>query len=67
MVGQQVEHPPHGEVDGEEEYKVRCVEDSKIYQNQLQYMIWWMGYESLTWKPAKWVGGFQAVVQFHQI
>jgi len=28
--------PPLAEVDGEEEYKLSSVEDSRIYQNQLQ-------------------------------
>jgi len=58
--------PPPVEVDGEEEYQVAGVEDSRIYRNQLQYLIRWTGYDSLTWEPAKFVDGLQAVEEFHQ-
>jgi hypothetical protein len=43
MVGQRVEPPPPVEVDGEAEYKVSSVEDSRMYRSQLQYLIWWTG------------------------
>jgi len=58
--------PPSVEVDGEEEYQVSNVEDSRIYRNQLQYLIQWTGYDSLPWEPAKFVDGLQAVEEFHQ-
>jgi len=45
------------EVDGEEEYQVYCVEDGRVYRNQLRYLILWRGYESLIWEPAKCVDG----------
>jgi hypothetical protein len=66
MVGQHVEPPPSVEVEGEEEYQVSSVEDSRVYRNQLQYLTWWTGYDSLTWEPAKCVDGLQAVEEFHQ-
>jgi len=66
MVGQRVEPPPSVEVDGEEEYQVSSVEDSRVYRNQLQYLIWWTGYDSFTWKPAKFIDRLQAVGEFHQ-
>ena len=66
LVGQRREPPPPVEVDGEEEYQVSSVEDSRIYRNQLQYLIRWTGYDSLTWEPAKFVDGLQAVEEFHQ-
>ena len=65
LVGQQVEPPPSVEVDGEEEYQVSGVEHSRVYWNQLQYLIRWTGYDSLTWKPAKFVDGLQAAEEFH--
>jgi hypothetical protein len=58
--------PPPVDVDGEEEYQVSRVEDSRMYRNQLQYLIQWTGYDSLTWEPAKFVNGLQAVEEFHQ-
>ena len=61
-----MEPPPSVEVDGEEEYHVSSVEDSRVNHNQLQYLIRWTGYDSLTWEPAKFVDGLQAVEEFHQ-
>jgi hypothetical protein len=66
LEGQVVPPPPPVEVDGEEEYQVAGVEDSRIFRSQLQYLIRWTGYDSLTWEPAKFVDGLQAVEEFHQ-
>ena len=66
LVGQRIEPPPPVEVDGEEEYQVSSVEDRRVDRNQLQYLIWWMGCDSLTWEPAKFVNGLQAVEESHQ-
>jgi hypothetical protein len=66
LVGQRREPPPPVEVHGEEEYQVSSVEDSRIYRNQLQYLIRWTGYDTLTWEPAKFVDGLQAVDEFHR-
>jgi hypothetical protein len=64
--GHVVPAPLPVEVDGEEEYHVSGVEDSRVYRNQLQYLIQWTGYYSLTWQPAKFVDGIQVVEEFHQ-
>jgi hypothetical protein len=37
-----------------------------MYRSQLQYLIQWTGYDSLTWEPAMFVDGLQAVEEFHQ-
>jgi hypothetical protein len=37
-----------------------------MYRSQLQYLIRWTGYDSLTWEPAKFVNGLQAVDEFHK-
>jgi predicted GH43/DUF377 family glycosyl hydrolase len=66
LQGQVVSPPPPVEVDGEEKYQVSSVEDSRMYRNRLQYLIWWTGYDSLTSEPAKFVNGLQAVDEFHQ-
>jgi hypothetical protein len=39
LEGQGVLPPPPLEVDGEEEYQVSSVEDSRIYRSQLQYLV----------------------------
>ena len=64
--GQQVDPPPTVEVEGEEEYQVPSVEYSCMYWNQLQYLIRWTRYDSLTSEPARFVDGLQAVGEFHQ-
>jgi hypothetical protein len=66
LAGQRIKPPPPVEVDGKDEYQVSSVEDSRIYRNQLQYLIRWTGYGSFTWEPAKFVDGLQAVEKFHQ-
>jgi len=66
MQGQRVEPPPSVEVDGEEKSQVCSVEYNRLYQNQLQYLIWWTGYGSLIWEAAKFVPGLQAVEEIHQ-
>jgi len=66
LVGQWVEPPLLVEVDGEEEYQVLSVEESRVYRNQLQYLIQWTGYDFLTWEPAKFVNGLQVVGEFCQ-
>jgi len=49
------------EVDGEEQYEVSSIEYGQMYRKQLQYLIHWTGYVSLTCEPAKFVDGLQAV------
>jgi len=66
LLGQRVEPPPTVEVDGIEEYQVSSVENSRVYRNQLQYLIRWTGYDSITWEPAKFIDELQAVEKFHQ-
>jgi hypothetical protein len=66
LVGQWVEPPPSVEVDGEEEYQVSSIEDSRVNRKQLQYLIWWTGYDLLTWEPVKIVDGIQSVEEFDQ-
>jgi hypothetical protein len=66
LEGQEVLAPPPVEVDGEEEYQVSSIEDSRMYRSQLQYLIRLTGYYSLTWEPAKFVNGLQAVDEFHK-
>jgi len=66
LAGQWVEPPSSVEVDGEEKYQVSSVEDSRVYRNQLQYLIRWTDYDFLTWEAAKFVDGLRAVEEFHQ-
>jgi len=66
FMGHQVDLPPLVEADGEKEYQVSSVEDSRIYWSQLQCLIGWTGYDSLTWKPETFMDGLQSVWECHQ-
>ena len=46
--------PPPDIVDGEEEYEVEEILDSRIYRKKLQYLVKWKGYGhgENTWEPA---------------
>ena len=45
------------EVDGETEYEVSAILDSRRHRNKLQYLVQWKGYdghaESATWEPSE--------------
>ena len=47
LEGERINPPPPVEVDGQEEYQVSSVVDSRVYWNQLLYLIRWTGYDSL--------------------
>lgn len=47
--------PPPIEVEGEEEYEVEAILDSRLFRRQFQYLVWWKGYgtEHNSWEPSK--------------
>jgi hypothetical protein len=67
LPGQQITPPPPVDVDGDQEYQVEGVEDSRMYRNQLQYLVWWTRYDQMTWEPAKDVDGLQALDALHEM
>jgi hypothetical protein len=52
LPGQIESPPPPVIVEGEEEYEVEWVEDSRLFRRQLQYLVKWRGYEERSWEPA---------------
>ena len=67
--GRQAPPPPPPEiVDGQEEYVVERVLDSRMFWNKLQYLIKWegYGYQDKSWKPADNVYALYLVAEFHQ-
>jgi hypothetical protein len=66
LPGQEVSPPPSVEVDGDQEYQVERVEDSRLYRNQLQYLVQWTGYDQMTSEPARDVDGLQTLDVFQE-
>ena len=50
--GQVSPPPPAVLVDGEEEWEVESVLDSRTHYRRLQYLVKWKGYDMPTWQPA---------------
>ena len=56
-------------VNGEEEYEVEKILDSRFYRNQFQCLVHWKGYDNghNSWEPAKNLGNAQQKVkEFHR-
>ena len=60
--------PPPLEVDGEEEWEVEAVLDSKLRFNTLQYLVKWAGYSDThnTWVAAGDMQANELVAEFHE-
>jgi hypothetical protein len=52
-------------LDGEEEYEVKRIEDSRLFQHQLQSLVKWKGYDKMSWEPAANVDELKAIDEFH--
>ena len=52
-------------VDREVEYEVERIDDSRMFQRQLQYLVKWNGYDEQSWKPATNKDGLKAINDFH--
>jgi transposase InsO family protein len=60
--------PPPVIIDGEEEWEVEEILDSRMFRNCLQYLVKWKGYgrEEASWEPRTNVHAPQLVTKFHQ-
>jgi hypothetical protein len=61
--------PPPAEVEGDLEYEVERILDSKIERRKLKYLVDWVGYgpEERTWEPAEHLEhAADAMVAFHR-
>jgi hypothetical protein len=43
--------PAPVEIEGEDEYEVESILDSRIRYRKLQYLVKWVGYDDLDWHP----------------
>jgi hypothetical protein len=64
--GQCPNTPPPFEIDGEEEYFIEAILDSRIHRRKLQYLVKWIGYDMPDWEPAKLHSQSEAVDRFHE-
>ena len=53
-------------MDDHKEWHVEEVMNSRIYRRCLQYLVKWVGYDQLDWKPAENVNRLEAVDRFHE-
>jgi hypothetical protein len=64
--GQNMEPLPPVEIDGEDEYFIQAVLDSRTHRRKLQYLIKWVGYDLPDWEPAELHSESEAVDTFHE-
>jgi len=57
--------PPPVIVDGDEEWQVDEILDSRMRYRKLQYLVKWTGYDRLEWEDARNINGLQAIDSFH--
>jgi len=65
LEGQIIPPPPPVEVEGEEQWQVQEVLDSKFVPNLLRYRVKWEGYDETRWEPAKSIKELKTVDDFH--
>ncbi|XP_077113871.1 chromobox protein homolog 5-like [Ranitomeya variabilis] len=66
--GRVVPHPQPVVIDGQEQFVVEEIVDSRIRRNRLQYLIRWQGYppEEDSWEPVENINAQQKIYRFHQ-
>jgi hypothetical protein len=66
--GQTSPPPPPVIVDGEEEWEVERILDSRLHYRRLQYLVKWKGYDAPTWQAAENMeNAGEAVREFHRL
>ncbi|XP_077137982.1 chromobox protein homolog hpl-1-like [Ranitomeya variabilis] len=66
--GRVVPPPQPVVIDGQEQFVVEEIIDSRIRRNRLQYLIRWQGYppEEDSWEPVENINAQQKISRFHQ-
>jgi hypothetical protein len=63
---QNMEPLPPVEIDGEDEYFIEAVLDSRIHRQKLQYLIKWVGNDLPDWEPTEFHSESEAIDTFHE-
>ena len=66
LPGQRQPAPPPVEIDGEQEWFVDSILDSRMYRRRLQYLVKWAGFDQPDWEPAENVNELEVVTRFHK-
>ena len=56
--------PPPIIVDENPEWEVEEILDSKLVRRTLKYLVRWVGYDEITWKPAELLKKFPTLVRY---
>jgi hypothetical protein len=64
--GRNTEPAPLVEIDGEDEYFIEAILDSRIHRQKLQYLIKWVGYDLPDWEPAEFHSESEAMDTFDE-
>ena len=67
LPGQRNEPPPPVEADGEQEWFIDRIEDSRYNRRRRQYefLVKWTGYDELTWEPHEFVKETAALTEYY--
>ena len=67
LPGQRIEPPPPVEVEGEEEWEIEKILDSRMFRGKLRYLVRWTGYDDPTWEPANSIDKAMAIDVYHSL
>lgn len=64
--GQVVVPPPPVVIEGQEEWEVEQILDSRLFRRRPQYLVKWLGYDQTTWEPPVCLEGAPEMIEeFH--
>ena len=64
--GQVIEPPPPVKIDGDEEWEVEEILESRLPRGKLQYVVKWTRYDRQDWQDARIRNGLQAIDTFYR-
>jgi hypothetical protein len=67
LPGQIIPPPLPVVVDGEKEWSVDAILDSRLVRGRLKYLVKWTGYDPPEWEAAEGINGLEAIDRFHEL